>query len=95
MTRAIPVSPCIEYAHPLCNPVILCAEQLLALTPCSLSPRDVLPSFHAGICSWLSAEHCPAERQLHRCDLWLCHTNKEAMWCGLRGDVVISPVALR
>lgn len=34
--RATPVSPCIQCAHPLCNPVIPCVEQLLALTPCSL-----------------------------------------------------------
>lgn len=44
--RATRMSPCIGCAHLLCTPVILCAEQLLALTPPSLSPRDVPAGFH-------------------------------------------------
>ena len=46
--RATPVSPCVGCAHRLCTPVILCVEQLLALTPPSLSRRDV-PIYSCGL----------------------------------------------
>lgn len=60
---ATPVSPCVGCPRSLCTPVILCAEQLLALTllPC---PLGILP---LGPCRSLllaQCRACPADRQL-------------------------------